>query len=59
MTKACLTKNLKIMSQKFVKKQNTNSKSTAYGKYYAKAVYDEGFVGIDEIADYIQHRHLL
>ena len=47
------------MSQKFVKKQNTNSKSTAYGKYYAKAVYDEGFVGIDEIADYIQHRHLL
>ena len=44
------------MSQKFVKKQNTNSKSTAYGKYYAKAVYDEGFVGIDEIADYIQQQ---
>ena len=56
MKKACLTKNLKIMSQKFVKKQNTNSKSTAYGKYYAKAVYDEGFVGIDEIADYIQQQ---
>ncbi len=44
------------MSQKYVKKQNTNSKSTAYGKYYAKAVYDEGFVGIDEIADYIQQQ---
>ena len=44
------------MSQKYVKKQNTNSKSTAYGKYYAKAVYDENFVGIDEIADYIQQQ---
>ena len=44
------------MSQKYVKKQNTNSKSTAYGKYYAKAVYDEGFVGIEEIADYIQQQ---
>ena len=44
------------MSQKYVKKQNTNSKSTAYGKYYAKAVYDERFVGIDEIADYIQQQ---
>ena len=49
-------KNQNIMSQKYVKKQNTNSKSTAYGKYYAKAVYDEGFVGIDEIADYIQQQ---
>ena len=44
------------MSQKYVKKQNTNSKSTAYGKYYAKAVYDESFVGIDEIAEYIQQQ---
>ena len=44
------------MSQKYIKKQNTNSKSTAYGKYYAKAVYDESFVGIDEIADYIQQQ---
>ena len=49
-------KKQKTMSQKYVKKQNTNSKSTAYGKYYAKAVYDENFVGIDEIADYIQQQ---
>ena len=44
------------MSQKYVKKQNTNSKSTAYGKYYAKAVYDESFVSIDDIAEYIQQQ---
>lgn len=44
------------MSQKYIKKQNTNSHSTAYGKYYAKAVYDERFVGIDEIAEYIQQQ---
>ncbi len=44
------------MSQKYVKKQNTNSHSTAYGKYYAKAVYDENFVDIDDIAEYIQQQ---
>ena len=44
------------MSQKYIKKQNNNSHSTAYGKYFAKAVYDEKFVEIDDIADYIQQQ---
>ena len=43
-----------IMSQKYIKTQNKNDKSAAYGKYYAKAVYDNHFVGTDEIADFIQ-----
>ena len=29
------------MSQKFIKQQNTNSRSSACGKYFAKAVYDK------------------
>ena len=29
------------MSQKFIKIQNTNSRSSACGKYFAKAVYDK------------------
>ena len=29
------------MSQKFIKQQNTNSQSSACGKYFAKAVYDK------------------
>ena len=32
------------MSQNFVKKVNKNTRSTAYGKYFAKAIYDKVFV---------------
>ena len=32
------------MSQKYIKSQNKNSHSAAYGKYYATAVYDNRFV---------------
>ena len=43
------------MSQKFVKiKNNNKNNAKTYGKYYAKAVYDNHFVGTDEIADFIQ-----
>ena len=42
------------MSQKYIKSKNNNTKSAAYGKYYAKAVYDGKFVETDEIADFIQ-----
>jgi predicted histone-like DNA-binding protein len=42
------------MSQKYIKTQNKNTKSPAYGKYYVQAVYDEGFVGTDELAQFIQ-----
>ena len=42
------------MSQKYIKTKNKNTKSPAYGKYYAQAVYDEGFVGTDELAQFIQ-----
>ena len=44
------------MSQKFIKVQNKNSKSEAFGKYYAKAVYDKNFVETDQLADYIQQQ---
>ena len=42
------------MSQKFIKQQNTNSRSTACGKYFAKAVYDKNFIGTKALAEYIQ-----
>ena len=42
------------MSQKFIKMKNKNTKSPAYGKYFVQAVYDEGFVGTDELAQFIQ-----
>ena len=42
------------MSQKYIKSKNNNTKSPAYGKYFAKAVYDEKFVETDDIADFIQ-----
>ena len=42
------------MSQKYIKTKNANMKSTAYGKYYAEAVYDNKFIETDEIADFIQ-----
>ncbi len=42
------------MSQKFIKNKNNNSKSEAYGKYYAKAVYDKNFIETEQLAEYIQ-----
>ena len=43
------------MSQKYIKSQNKNSHNAkTYGKYYAKATYDEKFIETDEIADFIQ-----
>ena len=42
------------MSQKYIKSKNNNTKSPAYGKYFAKAVYDEKFVETDDIAEFIQ-----
>ena len=44
------------MSQKYIKSQNNNSHSEAYGKYYAQAVYDNNFVGTEELADFIQRQ---
>ena len=44
------------MSQKFIKSQNKNSHSAAYGKYFAQAVYDNHFVGTEELADFIQRQ---
>ena len=42
------------MSQKYIKTQNKNDKSLAFGKYYAQAVYDSKFIGTSELADFIQ-----
>ena len=42
------------MSQKFIKSKNNNLRSTAYGKYFAKAVYDKGFIGTKQLAEFIQ-----
>jgi predicted histone-like DNA-binding protein len=42
------------MSQKFIKQQNTNARSSACGKYFAKAVYDKGFIGTKQLAEFIQ-----
>ena len=44
------------MSQKYIKSQNNNSHSEAYGKYYAQAVYDNNFIGTEELADFIQRQ---
>ena len=44
------------MSQKFIKSQNKNSFSQAYGKYFAQAVYDNHFVGTEELSDFIQRQ---
>jgi len=44
------------MAQKFIKSKNNNSKSTAYGKYFATAVYDEKFITTEQIADFIQQQ---
>ena len=42
------------MSQKFKKIQNSNDESTAYGKWFATAVYDQKFVTTKQLADFIQ-----
>ena len=43
------------MSQKYIKTQNNNShNASSYGKYYATAVYDNHFIGTEELADFIQ-----
>ena len=44
------------MAQKFIKAQNKNSHSEAYGKYFAQAVYDSHFIGTEELADFIQRQ---
>ena len=42
------------MSQKFKKMQNKNDESTAYGKWFATAVYDQKFITTEELAEFIQ-----
>ena len=42
------------MSQKYIKTQNKNRDSAAYGKYYAAAVYDSKFIETEELASFIQ-----
>ena len=42
------------MSQKYIKTQNKNNQSAAYGKYYAQAVYDTKFIETEELASFIQ-----
>ena len=44
------------MSQKFIKSQNKNEQSSAYGKYFAMAVYDNHFIGTEELSDFIQRQ---
>ena len=42
------------MSQKFKKLQNQNDDSTAFGKWFATAVYDQHFIETEELAEFIQ-----
>ena len=42
------------MSQKYIKTQNKNNQSAAYGQYYAQAVYDTKFIETEELASFIQ-----
>ena len=42
------------MSQKYRKIQNKNDESTAYGKWFATAVYDQHFIETEELAEFIQ-----
>ena len=44
------------MSQKFIKAKNNNQYNTAYGKYFAEAVYDSHFIGTEELAEFIQRQ---
>ena len=42
------------MRQKFKKLQNQNDDSTAYGKWFATAVYDQHLITTEELAEFIQ-----
>ena len=42
------------MSQKFKKIQNQNDGSSAFGKWFATAVYDQHFITTEELAEFIQ-----
>jgi len=42
------------MSQKFIKSKNNNMRSNAFGKFFAKAVYDKAFIGTKQLAEFIQ-----
>ena len=42
------------MSQKFRKIQNSNDESTAFGKWFATAVYDQRFITTEQLAEFIQ-----
>lgn len=42
------------MSQKFIKYKNNNLRSNAFGKFFARAVYDKKPVSTQEIANFIQ-----
>ena len=42
------------MSQKFKKLQNQNDDSSAFGKWFATAVYDQHFITTEELAEFIQ-----
>lgn len=42
------------MSQKFIKVQNKNMRSSAFGKYFARAVYDKNPISTKDIANFIQ-----
>ena len=44
------------MSQKFIKTKNNNQYNTAYGKYFAEAVYDSHFIGTEELSEFIQRQ---
>jgi len=44
------------MSQKYIKTKNNNQYSSSYNRYYAQAVYDQKFIGTDELADFIQQQ---
>ena len=44
------------MSQKFKKLQNNNDDSTAFGKWFATAVYDQSFITTKDLAHYIQNQ---
>jgi predicted histone-like DNA-binding protein len=42
------------MAQKFKKLQNMNDDTTAFGKWFATAVYDQHFITTEELAEFIQ-----
>ena len=43
------------MSQKFVRLQNKNPESIAFGNWYATAVYDQHFIDTDELGGAMKH----